>query len=472
MNYLEEVRSQLIIPEGSLKVVDGGRDFDTTAIRRIVEAYVVLIDEWKLPSGSRIAIMPKRTVDWVCFMYALMFCGVIPLLLDAEMDEATIKDVLEDEKIIFSDRGIEIEGYDVRALPLTQGLAANDGLLESIDLSFHSALFTAHTSGTTGTPKKITYTNENIDWAVEEYSRIYNFDANSTILFSLPYHYCYSVIPCCIVPFAAGKTIVIAPEQSSTELIAQLIEKNKIEILVVNPYFYNDLSRIDLSSYNFKSLKICDSGGESIPLPVVRRIKEQTDVLITEGYGLTETTSLTHFLLPDSKGELRIGSVGQACTGVETRIVDAEGQTVNGGDIGELLVRGAMVAPYDNADIEATDENGWFATGDFFYEDTVGFFYFVSRKKDAVDIPIEIIGAAASAIPLLLGIQLIQDVAYKFNDSDDLIIFVVCDVNIDRELMNTEILSRLPDEISKIADIRYVARLPRTSTGKVKKKDL
>lgn len=460
-------------PYSKLRIVENDQIFDALTIRCTIEAYIHLINTWQLQTKDHIAIMPQRELKWVCFMYALMFTGHAPLLLDAKMDEATIDEIVDKDSIIVSDTLRHSVRSRIRQLPPLSPANNKDSVLENIDVSLIDALFTAHTSGTCGVPKKITYNTKNISWAVDEYAEIYNFNENETILFSLPFHYCYSVIPCCIAPFAFDKTIVIASEKSTTQAIAQLIERNQVNILVVNPFFYNDLSRLDLRRLDFSSLKICDSGGESIPLAVVKRIKEQTDVLITEGYGLTETTSLTHFLLPDSNGNLRIGSVGQACRGVEARIVDSTGVDVEAGTIGELLIRGPMVAPYDDPrhhTAKHTDE--WFDTGDLFYSDEDGFFYFVSRKKDAHDVPLSYLSDATSTVPRLLENKLIHDIAYTFTAAAELIIFIVCDPTVNRTAMSASVLKQLPDTLTSITSVRFVAHLPRTSTGKVRKRDL
>lgn len=330
-----------------------------------------------------------------------------------------------------------------------------------------------HTSGTTGVPKKVAYSDKNISWAVDEYSRVYNFSQKDSILFSLPFHYCYSVIPCCIVPFALGKKVILAPSDSTPIDIARLIEKEKVHILVVNPVFYIALSRLDLCQFDLSSLQLCDSGGESIPPSVVDMLYKQANTLITEGYGLTETTSLTHFLLPDSRGQIRIGSVGRACSDVKTRLLDTLGDEVENGEIGELWVSGPMVA--DGVETELMDGENWLNTEDLFYEDSDGFFYFVSRKKDAPIEDSEFVFVAFQAVQKLVNLDNIKDVTHVVNGPGDITIFVSLIDSMsarDRETYGKHIQDLLPISIRDSATIRYVDRIPRTVTGKVKKGDL
>lgn len=471
MSYLSQVREQLLSTDSKLSIIEDDYTYTAGELKQKIEAYIALVASWNLPNGSRVAIIPQRTTNWITFMYALIFLGHPPLLLDAKMDDKTLEKVLTIEALIFGSDDKQVGSRSVQKLPVVNVSDANNGLLESLRFNQDTKLFTAHTSGTTGTPKKISYSNGNIDWAVNEYERIYDFRNKTTILFSLPYHYCYSVIPCVIVPFALGKSIVIASEESWAIDIAQLIQKQHIEILVVNPVFYSELSRMDLSQFDFSSLRICDSGGESIPLAVVRRLKSQTDVLITEGYGLTETTSLTHFLLPDSNGQLRLGSVGQASVGVEARIVQPDGEEVQHGEIGELQIKGPMVAPYDHDTSETQTE--WFETGDLFYEDEDGFFYFVSRKKDVPDIEPSKVLAVSQLVMGLLEDTAIRDVSYIFNEQGSVVLFMVTDFkDEERDERTASIIASFPIDMQESLEVRYVAALPRTSTGKVRKKDL
>ncbi|HMS31794.1 MAG TPA: AMP-binding protein [Candidatus Saccharibacteria bacterium] len=475
MSYLESVKQILISDESTLKIIDGDRTFNSTSIKEAIDKYMAYLESKQISKDVQVAILPSRKAEWVFFMYALMFRGITPLVIDRTMNKSGLNVMLHDVDVVYADKEQQLESVNIVRIPELDSI--DNDTMDKTQLEIihpdNKTLFTAHTSGTTGIPKKVNYTNDNIAWAVSEYERIYKLKDNDTILFSLPFHYCYSVIPCCVAPMSLGKTIVICPEEDSAEAIANLIEKHEVNILVVNPVFYKSLSSLNLSRYDFSSLRICDSGGESIPIPVVRKMKEKTDVLITEGYGLTETTSLTHFLLPDSNAELRLGSVGQACRQVECRIVDEDYMDVEDGAIGELLIKGPMVASYDDHEQnESANVNGWFKTGDLFYEDKDHFFYLVSRKKDAMDLPTDLVNTASVNIPLLLSNEQIKDMSYKFLSASELQLFVVGEDNIDKSLLEDNILHSLPEALSSIVTVKFVSLLPRTATGKVLKKDL
>lgn len=475
MNYLESVKQVLISGESDLKIIDGDRTFNSTLIKEAIDKYMAYLESKQISKGVQVAILPSRRAEWIFFMYALMFRGISPLVIDRTMDKDGLSVMLNDVDVVYADKEQRLGSVNIVRIPELGSIDNNKVGKAQPEImgAGNKTLFTAHTSGTTGIPKKVNYTDDNIAWAVSEYERIYKLKDNDAILFSLPFHYCYSIIPCCVVPMGLGKTIIISPEEDSTEAIANLIEKHEINILVVNPVFYKNLSSLDLSRYDFSSLRICDSGGESIPLPVVRKMKEKTDVLITEGYGLTETTSLTHFLLPDVNAELRLGSVGQACKQVNCRIVDEDYIDVEDGAIGELLIKGPMVAPYDDHEQnESAHINGWFKTGDLFYKDKDHFYYLVSRKKDAINLPTNLINTASVNIPLLLSNEQIRDMSYKFLSASELQLFVVAEDSIDKSLLEDDILRSLPEVLRSIVTVKFVSLLPRTATGKVLKRDL
>lgn len=384
----------------------------------------------------------------------------MPVLIDTSLDAVAVNELSRGCRRTF----MEIPHFD--ELEHQNGIT-----LETLSMPDNDRLFTCHTSGTTGMPKKITYRQGNILWALEEYAEIYKLNVNNVVLFALPFHYCYSIIPCCIVPFIYGKTVVVASERSTAADVARVISAKKVNIIAVVPTFYQQLLSLDLSQLDFTSLTLCDSGGESIPLPIIAKFQEKTAALITEGYGLTETTSLTHFLLPDAEGGLRLGSVGRACRGVECRIVDEGYRPVAQGEIGELLVRGSMVIDgYDDSskDLDAFHD-GWFKTGDLFYADADDFYYLVSRKKDAINIPPRLVGVASKYVPLLLDNVDVLDVAYKCLSPEDVQVFVVAAADADRTRIKDDILAALPSELAELVTVRFVDRLPRTATGKVLK---
>ena len=133
------------------------------------------------------------------------------------------------------------------------------------------------------------------------------------------------------------------------------------------------------------TLRVCVSGGASLPVEILRGFEEKFGCVILEGYGLSETSPVASFNHPDRVR--KPGSIGTPIEGVEMRLIDDEGHTVPDGEIGEIAIRGHNVMKGYWGNPEATAEairDGWFRTGDMARVDEDGYYYIVDRKKDLI----------------------------------------------------------------------------------------
>jgi long-chain acyl-CoA synthetase len=122
-----------------------------------------------------------------------------------------------------------------------------------------------------------------------------------------------------------------------------------------------------------------------MPLEVMRGFEEKFGCIILEGYGLSETSPVASFNMPDR--ERKPGTIGVAIPGCEMRCVDLEGNEVPVGEVGEIAIRGDNVMKGYWGKPEATAEaipDGWFRTGDLATMDDEGYFTIVDRKKDMI----------------------------------------------------------------------------------------
>jgi len=135
-----------------------------------------------------------------------------------------------------------------------------------------------------------------------------------------------------------------------------------------------------------RTMRVAVSGGSSLPVEIIKEVKERLGLTILEGYGLSETSPVATFSDPHS--DPRPGSIGIPIWGVEVKLIDAEWNTVEGADeIGEIAIRGHnIMRGYYNRP-EATAEvmrDGWFRSGDLGRRDKDGFYYIVDRAKDMI----------------------------------------------------------------------------------------
>jgi long-chain acyl-CoA synthetase len=149
----------------------------------------------------------------------------------------------------------------------------------------------------------------------------------------------------------------------------------------------------DAGKYNLRSLKVCNSGAAPLPVEVQERFQQLTGARLIEGYGLSETSPVTH--VNPAYGRNRLGTIGVPVSDTEARIVDGDtGERILGvGEIGELCLRGPQVMkgywnrPDETAKVMRTYPDGggpWLLTGDLALMEPDGYFRIVDRKKDMI----------------------------------------------------------------------------------------
>ena len=166
----------------------------------------------------------------------------------------------------------------------------------------------------------------------------------------------------------------------------EVIEKERVTIMQGVPTMYAAILNHPMSDgMDASSLRTCASGGSAMPLEVMRSFEDKFGCVILEGYGLSETSPVASFNMPNR--ERKPGTIGVAIPGCEMRCVDLDGNEVPVGEVGEIAIRGDNVMKGYWNNPEATAEaipDGWFRTGDLATMDDEGYFTIVDRKKDMI----------------------------------------------------------------------------------------
>jgi long-chain acyl-CoA synthetase len=172
--------------------------------------------------------------------------------------------------------------------------------------------------------------------------------------------------------------------------LMRAIEKHRVTIFPGVPALYNSLNNWPgIERCDLRSVKVCLSGSAPIAPDVLERFERLTGAKIVEGYGMSETSPLTH--ANPLNGERRIGWVGLPVCDTDARIVDVEDptRTLAPGEPGELAIRGPQVMRgYWQRDDETALalKDGWLLTGDLAEMSPDGYFRIVGRKKDMINV--------------------------------------------------------------------------------------
>ena len=245
-----------------------------------------------------------------------------------------------------------------------------------------------YTGGTTGDPKGAVLTHRNIVANTMQFAEWYALDPGKEVFVcTIPMSHSGGMSGVMNVPLYGGATLVVL-RRFLAETVARVIEQYRAtRFFGVPTMFVALLGSEKAKSCDMTSLKACRTN--AAPLPVA--VKKDFDRLIgrevlIEGYGLTETSPLTH-ANPIEKA--KAGSIGIPLTDTDAKVIDLKtGADLSVGREGELVLRGPQIMKGYWGNPEATEtalSGGWFHTGDVVRMDEEGYFFIVDRLKDMIN---------------------------------------------------------------------------------------
>ncbi|XVH33305.1 long-chain-fatty-acid--CoA ligase (plasmid) [Haloferacaceae archaeon DSL9] len=461
-------------------------------------------------AGDRVGIYLPNLPQFVTAFYGTLRAGAIVVPMNPQYKAREISHLLGDSgaKAVVSladnvpqvvevlddtdvERVINVGGDADDATAFDAFLA--DDALPIVDRADDDVAVQPYTSGTTGTPKGVLLTHRNLAWTTRANAGVPpgGFQASDRLVGTLPLFHIYGMSVVMNGTMYSGGTYYPVPEWDAREVMA-LLEDEGITIMFGVPAMFNDMiNQPDADEYAFEALRFVNSGGASLPLEVLERFEDLYGVQLNEGYGLTETSPVTHANTPDAR---RKGSIGRPLDGVDAKVVDRDFETVPRVDegpinedkadlheiTGELVVAGPNVMKgyygLPEANEEAfTEEDGerWFHTGDVGYWDGDDFFYVVDREKHVI------VTGGYNVYP-----REVEELLFEHEAVADAAVVGVPD---DRrgETVEARVVPRSdaaasPAEIKEYClrnlaaykhprQVEFVDELPRTTTGKVQK---
>ena len=253
-----------------------------------------------------------------------------------------------------------------------------------------------YTGGTTGVPKGAMLTHFNlVSNAVACAHWLHGKDtpdkeAEDVFLTVLPLFHIYGMTTAMNAPIYLAGTMVMLPRPEPIEIL-KAIQDQRVTVYCGVPTLYSILiNHPDIRRYNLKSIKFCISGAAPLPPEVQKTFMELSGGVLVEGYGLTESSPVTHCnpLDPTLK-TVKIGSIGIPWPDTNAKIVDVETgeKELPQGKDGELVMKGPQIMkgywnlPEETAAVLRKD---WLCTGDIGKMDEDGYFFITDRKKDLI----------------------------------------------------------------------------------------
>ena len=258
------------------------------------------------------------------------------------------------------------------------------------DVGMDDVAMYQYTGGTTGVSKGVMLTQRNISYQIQQIEAWFpEFKPGEEVMLgALPFFHVFGMSTSMNFAIRMGWPNVLVPKPQAEPLL-EAISKFKPTFAPLVPTMYiGMLEHPDIETSDLTSIKGCFSGSAPLPVDVIHNFEKKTGSIIVEGYGLTETTPVTH--INPFKGERKVGTIGLPIPGTMCKVVDIDDKTQEMpiGEPGELLIQGPQVMKgYLNRPDEtekALTEDGFICTGDVAVMDEQGYFSIVDRIKDMI----------------------------------------------------------------------------------------
>ena len=475
--------------------------------------YFSSLIEMKKNEDKAVIFMENRP-EFICSFFGIWNSRGIPVNIDAGYTAEELEYILTDAepKYIFTSEknlktaeeavklsGKEIKIIDVDTLSVPENFEIDEYVIYSPETEDTGVLL--YTSGTTGKPKGVVLTFDNLMSNVDAITEIKLATPQDRVLALLPYHHVLPLSINLLMAIHIG-TLIVINDELSAQSIQEALKKYKITIVVGVPRLWEMIhkgimTKIKANSMALKMFNICKkvnswtlsrivfkkvheglggnirflvSGGAKIEPSILEDFKT-LGIKVLEGYGLTETSPIIAFNRPD---DIHIGTVGTTIPGVSAKLADD----------GEIIVKGrnVMKGYYKKpaATQEVIDDRGWFHTGDLGkIED--GYISIVGRKKEMIVLSNgKNINPADIENEIFKGTDLIHDIAVV-EHNNHLLALVYPDFDKVKERKITNITETLKWEIidsynvkapayRKILEIKIVKEeLPKTKLGKLRR---
>lgn len=349
--------------------------------------------------GDLIGLCAPNSTDWIAFYFGVIKAGAVAVTLAYAMksDELsllvnhsrsrmmfTADDKIDDLERLRGDECLEkiiCPGGDIS---LEKLMETGTDTFEAMERDRNDTAAILYTGGTTGNPKGVMLTHENINSTI--LTVVYDESSNEKdrALCFLPFNHVFGQNHIMNSTILSAGCLEVMPS-FDMERVLDLLSSGRVTKLFSVPTVFIRLLGFEGLKEKLGSVRYCFSAAASMAADVVRQWKEQTGLSIHEGYGMTETAPCVSY---NHHYRHVIGSVGTEVPGVEVHICDQEGNVLEQGDEGEICIRGRNVMKGYLNNPEGTREafwgTEWFRSGDVGVFDENGYLYIVDRLKDMI----------------------------------------------------------------------------------------
>ncbi|MEV0986503.1 long-chain fatty acid--CoA ligase [Streptomyces sp. NPDC049949] len=358
-----------------------------------------LLQDRGVRPGDRVAVIAPNVPHFPIAYYGVLRAGAVVVPMNPLLKAREIAFVLRDAgaRLVLTSPTSAAETAEAAAATGTDCLVLEpDGFDSVLDRTEPvAAVFDAqdtdlavilYTSGTTGTPKGAELTHRNLLTNTATAAQtLFHVGPGDVLFGGLPRFHAFGQTCGLNTAVAAGATLSLLTRFHPAAAL-ETVQRDAVTVFLGVPAMYAALVHAELpEGFDAPRLRLAVSGGASLPVEVLHGFERRFGVDVLEGYGLSETSPVAAFNMPDRPR--KPGSVGLPVRGVELRLVNEDGTTTGPGEVGEIAIRGENVMAGYHGRPRATTEairGGWFHTGDLARVDEDGYYFIVDRAKDMI----------------------------------------------------------------------------------------
>ncbi|HXG50465.1 MAG TPA: AMP-binding protein [candidate division Zixibacteria bacterium] len=368
-------------------------------LNRRVHALAGYLQREGIRPGDRVGVLLPNSTAIPLAYYATQKIGAVTVILDARLRGRELQGVLRDADLkllviqhqLFQETEEAIGGAAPVWVVQGEGersferrWATPAGELRLPHPSPEDDALILYTSGTTGEPKGVVLSYENLAQYPRVMAALGITDSDTVRGCVLPMSHIVGPIVCNELA-VRGYTLVIFDQLNPVALL-EGIQRHRISVFEGVPVVFQLLLGVrNLAEYDTSSVRVAAMMGTTVPVPLLRAFHAaQPHVKVIQGYGLTETSPLITIVEPE-QAAAKMGSIGRPVPGVEVKIVDESGAELPDGEAGEIITRGPHVMKGYFRKPEATAariRGGWLYTGDVGVREPSGYYYHLGRRDD------------------------------------------------------------------------------------------
>lgn len=432
--------------------------------------------------GDRVMILLRDTPAFAQAWLGALWAGAVAIAVNGKLAAEDYRYMFEDSdaRVFLAEEDFLAASSAIagqRSLAFTawrDALAGAAPMPHAAEMRPTDPAFWLYSSGTTGPPKGIAHAHRDVLPAGTGMREVLGLGERDTVFGTSKLFFAYGLEHSLLGPLALGASSVLCPEAPGIDDACRIVARHRPAAFFSVPSYYRRLLSLDREALAaFRGVRHCVAAGERLPAQILEQWRAATGREILCLYGTSETFCAAMMTPPGASSAAR---TGRPLTGVETRLLSADGAEPRVGEPGVLWLRHPSLCDgYVNRPEASRRQfaGGWYCTRDVFVRDSEGFFSHQGREDDFIKIAGQWVQPSELEDAVISATSIAEAACVRINDSDGferLALYVTAGIDPHAAVRAaTQACEHGLARHKRPKWIRAITELPRTATGKVQR---